>query len=70
MGDGPGAIGLTPPPADLRVHVPLHPAGQTYLFITNGFPGTAMPAWKEQLSEQQRWDLVNYLKVLTMGVAQ
>lgn len=60
-GDGPAAAGLTPPPADLRLHVPLHPDTETFLFITNGVPGTAMPAWEELLTERERWDLVNYL---------
>lgn len=28
-GDGPGAAGLTPPPADLRQHIPLHRTGRS-----------------------------------------
>lgn len=60
-GDGPAAAGLTPPPADLRLHIPLHPDTETFLFITNGVPGTAMPAWEELLTERERWDLTNYL---------
>jgi cytochrome c oxidase cbb3-type subunit 2 len=30
--------------------------------ISEGIPGTAMPAWKRLLSEQQRSDLVQYIK--------
>ena len=60
-GDGPGAVGLVPPPADLRTHIPLHPDSDTFLFITNGIAGTAMPAWEDTLSEEERWDLVNFL---------
>ena len=61
-GDGPAAPGLNPPPADLALHVPLHPEADTYAFIEGGFPGTAMPAWGDQLNDQQIWDLVNFLR--------
>ncbi|MFN8638036.1 MAG: copper resistance protein CopC [Dehalococcoidia bacterium] len=64
-GNGPLAATLNPPPASMAVHIPLHPDGQAYIFISKGFPGTAMPAWESRLSEQQRWDLVNYLRALT-----
>lgn len=43
-GDGPAAPSLNPPPADLTLHVPLHPESDTYIFIARGFPGTAMSA--------------------------
>ncbi len=61
-GDGPNAVGLSPAPADLSLHVPLHPESDTYVFIAYGFPGTAMTGWAEQLSKEQIWDLVNYLR--------
>ncbi len=60
-GDGPAAAGLQPPPADLRLHIPLHTDAETFLFITRGVPNTAMPAWEDVLTEAERWDLVNYL---------
>jgi copper transport protein len=63
-GDGPEAETLIPKPADLATHVPLHTDGQIFYFITNGFPGTAMPAWGNTLTEEQRWHLVNYLRTL------
>jgi copper transport protein len=62
LGDGPLAATLTPQPANLALHVPLHPEGDTYVFIANGFPNTAMPAWSGTLSEEQIWDVVNYLR--------
>jgi putative copper resistance protein D len=58
-----------PPPADLSTHVPLHTDGQIFYFITNGFPGTAMPAFANALTDQQRWDLVNYLRTLAAPAA-
>lgn len=60
-GDGPAAADLDPRPADLRIHVPAHPDHGTYGFIALGVPGTAMPAWGDQLEDGQIWDLVNYL---------
>lgn len=60
-GGGPAAVMLAPPPADLRLHVPVHPEQEIYRFIEVGIPGTAMPAWADQLRPGQIWDLVNYL---------
>lgn len=67
-GRGDGAIGLilNPRPADLSLHaVPgVHPDGQLYDWITNGFAGTAMPTFRQSLSDDQRWHLVNYIRTL------
>ncbi|HLZ73027.1 MAG TPA: CopD family protein [Dehalococcoidia bacterium] len=63
-GDGPGAAALNPKPLDLTVHVGLHPDGQLFDWISNGIQRTAMPAWKDKLTVQQRWDLLNYLRTL------
>ncbi|MBI3969462.1 MAG: cytochrome c, partial [Chloroflexi bacterium] len=64
-GDGPLARTLTPRPADLRVHVSQHADGQLYTWIANGVPGTAMPPFKDRLSDEERWHVLNYLKSLT-----
>ena len=61
-GDGPLADTLPAPPANFTVHVPFHPDGVLFAWITDGIRGTGMPAWRNQLSEQQRWDLVNFLR--------
>ncbi|MFL5803186.1 MAG: c-type cytochrome [Roseiflexaceae bacterium] len=68
-GDGPTAVGLNPRPADFTQHmVPgKHTDGQVFLWIKDGFPGTAMPAWSTRLSEEQIWQLVTYLR--TFGQA-
>lgn len=66
-GDGPAAAGLHPPPADLLLHVSQHSEGELYFFIARGIPGTAMPAWRSVLSEQERWQLVHYLHALGEG---
>jgi len=68
-GDGPIGLTLNPRPVDLTVHtIPgVHPDGQLYDWITNGFPGSVMPAWRDGLPDVLRWDLVNYLRTLAPG---
>ena len=61
-GDGPLAETLPAPPANFTVHVPFHPDGVLFAWIRDGIRGTGMPGWQDQLSEQERWDLVNYLR--------
>lgn len=64
LGDGPAAFTLQPRPFDLQVHVPLHPTGEVFYWISNGVQGTAMPAWKAKLSETERWQIIRYLDAL------
>ncbi len=61
-GDGPLADSLPAPPANFTVHVPFHPDGVLFAWISDGIRGTGMPAWSPQLSDQERWDLVNFLR--------
>ena len=62
-GDGPLAASLRPRPADFRVHMAAgHTDGELYTWITKGVPGTAMPPFEGQLSEEDRWHLVNYIR--------
>jgi mono/diheme cytochrome c family protein len=42
-------------------------AGDLYWIITNGVPGTDMPAYDLALTENERWDLVAYLRQLPSG---
>ena len=63
-GNGPGAGGLDPPPADLVVHVPLHPEGDLFRFIHDGIPGTSMAPLGEQLTDEEVWHVINYIKTL------
>lgn len=64
LGDGPASAGLNPPPADLIVHVPLHPDRALYDFIHDGIEGAAMPALGETLSDDEVWHIVNYIRTL------
>jgi mono/diheme cytochrome c family protein len=65
-GDGPIGMTLNPRPADLTVHtVPgVHTDEELYGWITNGYPGSAMPAFSQSLSDTDRWNLVNYIRTL------
>jgi mono/diheme cytochrome c family protein len=62
-GDGPLSASINPPPADLQVHMAAgHSDTQLFFWITNGVEGTPMPAFGTRLSEQERWDVLNYIR--------
>jgi mono/diheme cytochrome c family protein len=62
-GDGPDGLRLRPRPADLRVHMAAgHTDGQLFYWVSYGFPGTAMPAWQSVLTEEQRWQVIDYIR--------
>jgi mono/diheme cytochrome c family protein len=73
-GTGPAAKGLEHPPADLTNHFHIRPGeGDAYLFWRVSEGGTvepfksmesAMPAFKNFLSEEQRWDVLAYVHAL------
>lgn len=67
LGDGPAAFTLNPRPFNLQLHVPLHAPGEVHYWIGEGVAGTGMPAWKDTLSDTQRWELVRYLEALASG---
>jgi mono/diheme cytochrome c family protein len=63
-GDGPAAAGLTPRPADFRVHLAAgHTDAQLFDWVSNGYPGSAMPAFRSELSEEDRWNVLNHIRV-------
>lgn len=68
-GDGPAAFTLRPRPVDLTIHVPQHAQGEVEYWIANGVGGTAMPAWRDELTATQRWELVRFLFALAEGRA-
>ena len=70
-GDGPGATAMLPRPRDFTRGVykirttasgEIPTDDDLMRVIADGMPGTAMPAWKTKLSEQERRDVVAYLK--------
>ena len=63
-GDGPGAAGLDPQPADLVIHVPLHPESDLFRFIRDGIRDTAMTGLGGSLTEEEMWHVVNFIRTL------
>ena len=62
-GDGPAAEGLEKKPADLREsHVQELSDGALFYIITHGIPDTPMVAWENGLTEEDRWQVVNFLR--------
>lgn len=65
LGDGPNAIGLNPAPVNFTAgHTVIHSDGDLFYWIQNGIAGSAMPAYKSKLSEEETWHLVNYVRRL------
>jgi len=71
MGDGPAAAALDPAPAAVAHTSQM--MGDDYLFWRTSEGGleapfnSTMPAWKETLDEQARWDVINYVRALGSG---
>jgi putative copper resistance protein D len=67
-GDGPDGRTLPRSPADLRApHTAQHTAGDLFWWISHGIPGSGMPGFGSQLTEDQRWELINFLRALSAG---
>jgi copper transport protein len=60
-GDGPLAGSLTLKPANLYDHIPYHPDNFFYGVMTNGLGGV-MPSFKSSISDEDRWNILNYLR--------
>lgn len=63
-GDGPVGITLNPRPANLWIHMQrgVHSDGQLFEWVTNGFPNSAMPAFRDDYSEEDRWHVINFIR--------
>ncbi|SER84833.1 putative copper resistance protein D [Nitrosomonas sp. Nm51] len=48
-------------------HTTEHTPGDFYYWISFGMENTDMPGYADQLSEEDRWDLVNYVYALSRG---
>ncbi|HUZ91337.1 MAG TPA: CopD family protein, partial [Methylocella sp.] len=67
-GDGPVASSLPIKPADLSApHTALHTGGDLYWWITHGITGSPMPAFADVLTDDQRWDIINFLGAFSIG---
>ena len=70
-GDGPYHEGLQPSPPDFSdaslygtLDKPLYTDADYYWRISEGLPWSAMPVWKSQYSEDDRWRVVHYIRSL------
>ena len=63
-GDGPAASSLTPKPANFTDEKVMSQATDGELFWKMSTGRGPMPSWKDQLSDTQRWQIVNYLRTL------
>jgi putative copper resistance protein D len=64
-GDGPAAAALTPRPADLTAaHTADHTVGDLFWWLSHGIKGSAMPGFHDRLNEEERWDVINFLRTL------
>jgi putative copper resistance protein D len=68
-GNGTRAETLSTEPSDLLTepHTARHTVGNFFHWLSHGIPGTDMPGFSAILSEENRWDLVNYLHALSRG---
>lgn len=65
QGDGPEAPFLSPRPGSLvSAGTSVKSDADLLAVIANGKPRTAMPAWKDLLSEEQRRDVLAYIRTL------
>jgi mono/diheme cytochrome c family protein len=73
-GDGPAAMTLDPRPRDFtrglfkfKSTLSGEVVSDEDLFrtISRGIPNTAMPSWKKLLSEEQRWQVIAYIKTFS-----
>jgi putative copper resistance protein D len=69
-GDGPNGKGFKPRPADLTAkHAADHTAGDLFWWLTHGVVKegvvTRMPGFGASLSEEERWDMINFLRTLS-----
>ncbi|HKK27646.1 MAG TPA: cytochrome c/FTR1 family iron permease [Gemmatimonadota bacterium] len=70
-GDGPAGAGIEPPPADFTrpARAEEGTPARDFQVVTLGVPGTLMKGRGDELSVEQRWDLVSYLQTLRFGAA-
>ena len=72
-GDGPAAKGMPVPPADLTAeHLWMHGDGELFWWLTHGIEapegGLSMPGSTGILSEDDRWNLIDYIRAYNAGL--
>lgn len=56
-------------PTDLltQQHTAKYTVGNVFHQLSHGIPGTGMPGFADKLSEEDRWDLINFLHAMSRG---
>jgi putative copper export protein/mono/diheme cytochrome c family protein len=68
LGNGPMARSLPRAPADFSApHTALHTGGDLYWWVTHGILPSGMPAFGDALSNDDRWDIINWLGAFSVG---
>ena len=68
-GDGPAAAGLPIRPADLTApHLFAHSPGDLFWWVSHGRDDGVMPGFAGELSANQRWDVINFIRARAAGV--
>lgn len=63
QGEGPDGKHLAPTPANFTEDDPKKmPDSEWYWKVSNGIGNAAMPQWRLMLSEEDRWDVIKYVK--------
>src|SRR5579862_679608 len=60
-GDGPAAASLATKPVNLAEHALHHPPGNLFWWIAHGIPNSPMPSFSPQLSDNEIWEIVQFL---------
>jgi putative copper resistance protein D len=60
-GDGSLTEALAMPPADFELHIPFHTDLFFFQIITRGL-GEVMPGFADRMTEEDRWNLINFLR--------
>ena len=59
---------MRPKPADLTApHANAHTAGDLFWWLSHGVKNTSMPGFEQSLGEEERWDLINFMRALSSG---
>lgn len=68
LGDGVHAAKLPKPPANLsEPHTALHTVGDMHWWLAHGIPESGMPGFGAVMSEENRWDLINFMRAFSQG---
>ncbi len=68
LGNGPLAKSLPRTPADFSApHTALHTGGDLYWWVTHGILPSGMPSFEDALSDDARWDIINFMGAFSVG---